>query len=46
MNRYEIKRVVGNVIIIINRVSCIKEIQLSHNDFVWDTEFECGVIIE
>ena len=46
MYRYEIKRLVSSdVVVVINRVSCIENLVLSHNEFVWDTEFECGVIV-
>ena len=45
MNRYEIKRVIGESVVVINRVDCIDTIELSHNEFIWDTEFECGIVL-
>jgi len=46
MNRYEIKRLISeDVVVVINRVSCIEGIELHHNDVIWDTEFECGIVL-
>ena len=46
MERYEIKRFINNeTVIIINRVESIDDLVLSNNDFIWDTMFECGVML-
>jgi len=46
MNRYEIKRVISNdVVVVINRVATIEGLVLNHNEVIWDTEMECGIVL-
>jgi len=45
MNRYEIKRVIGEVVVVINRVATLEDLVLGLNDYVYDTDMECGIIL-
>ena len=46
MNRYEIKRVISaTVVVVINRVATLEGLVINHNEFVYDTEMECGIIL-
>ena len=46
MERYEIKRIINSdVVVVINRVATLEGLVINHNEFVYDTEMECGIIL-
>jgi hypothetical protein len=46
VERYEIKRIItSDVVVVINRVATLEGIIIGVNDYIYDTEMECGIIL-